>query len=128
MLLSSMDQITEDLIASIDVIVVGAGLVGLTIASDLSNSGVSVLVVESGLIEQSEQRHPLNRVEMLGDFYDGALVGRFRCLGGTSTRWGGALLPFSLAVDETNQEQSKDLWGIGHDLLHKYGQSIEKTF
>lgn len=77
-----------------DTIVVGAGLAGLCLADALATRGRNVLVLESGSETQQAGTHPLNTVELEGGSYMGAEHGRFRCLGGTSTRWGGALLPF----------------------------------
>ena len=78
-----------------DVAIVGAGIAGLTLAARLRRHNLRVVILESGGREQSEETHPLNRTIQLGDAYSGATRGRFRCLGGTSTRWGGALIPFS---------------------------------
>lgn len=77
-----------------DVILVGAGLAGLFLADALASRGLHVLILESGAEKQETDTHPLNAVELEGDGYRGAEHGRFRCLGGTSTRWGGALLPY----------------------------------
>jgi choline dehydrogenase-like flavoprotein len=76
-----------------DVLVVGAGIAGLILAARLRSRNIRVVVVESGGREQAAETHPLNQVVQLGDTYAGATHGRFRCLGGTSTRWGGALIP-----------------------------------
>jgi choline dehydrogenase-like flavoprotein len=77
-----------------DVVIVGAGIAGLVLATRLRRSGIRVAVLESGGREQAADTHPLNRTVQLGAAYSGASHGRFRCLGGTSTRWGGALIPF----------------------------------
>src|SRR5260370_19442965 len=77
-----------------DVLVIGAGIAGLLVATRLARAGRRVLVAESGGLKQIDETHPLNEVEQLGDIYSGVDHGRFRCLGGTSTRWGGAMLPF----------------------------------
>ena len=77
-----------------EVLIVGASIAGLLLASELCRRGIRVIVLESGACAQREATHPLNEVVQLGDNYRGATHGRFRCLGGTSTRWGGALIPF----------------------------------
>jgi choline dehydrogenase-like flavoprotein len=77
-----------------DVVVVGGGIAGLILAARLRSRKMQVVVLESGGHEQTTTVHPLNRAVQLGDPYAGATHGRFRCLGGTSTRWGGALIPF----------------------------------
>lgn len=93
-MLRSLDQAAPAAPLQADVIVVGAGLAGLFLADALAARGLHVLVLESGAETQQTDTHPLNAVEQEGDRYMGAEHGRFRCLGGTSTRWGGALLPY----------------------------------
>lgn len=80
---------------SVEFLVIGAGTVGLPTACMLAErTGKSVVCLESGGAEQRADTHPLNEVVQLAEVYSGAASGRFRCLGGTSTRWGGALAPF----------------------------------
>src|SRR5277367_5447463 len=105
-----------------DILVVGAGTAGLLIAVLLSRKGSHVVVVESGDEQQAEDRHPLNEVVQLGETYYGAARGRFRCLGGTSTRWGGALIPF-VAADCLPEE-----WPIPREELETYIPVVESLF
>ncbi len=89
------EEINHDAKVETDVLVVGAGIAGIFLAVRLRRLGIRVVILESGSRTQAEQVHPLNRVVQLGESYNGASAGRFRCLGGTSTRWGGALIPFA---------------------------------
>lgn len=101
-----------------DVLVIGAGIAGLVSAVSLSRRGLRVVVMESGGISQTADTHPLNDVDHLRTPYNAARDGRFRCLGGTSTRWGGALLPFQphdMAVD----------WPIDFAVLAPYLSTAE---
>ena len=77
-----------------DTLIIGGGIAGLLLACKLREYRLPVVVLESGGREQTEQAHALNRVIQVGANYRGASEGRTRCLGGTSTRWGGALIPF----------------------------------
>ena len=106
----------------VDVLVVGAGTVGIPMAVKLSEAGLNVHCVEAGGIRQEEEAHPLNECEYGGTYYAGAAHGRFRCLGGTSTRWGGALIPFQSA-DLTSAS-----WPLGTDELAPYIDAVEKMF
>jgi choline dehydrogenase-like flavoprotein len=111
-----------------DVAVIGAGLAGLILADKLASSGLSVVVVESGGKAQDEDAHPLNEVEIGAQYYSGARDGRFRCLGGTSTRWGAALLPFLDADLGPHPCGWHDGWGIDpRDIAPDLGQ-LEKVF
>jgi hypothetical protein len=89
-----------------DFAIIGGGTVGLLMASRLAQMGRKIVVIESGGETQDQDTHPLNAIEQEGDHYAGASAGRARCLGGTSTRWGGAMLPF-----QTCDWQSPNLCG-----------------
>lgn len=105
-----------------DVLIIGAGTVGLVMAVRLSKLGLKVVVLESGGLQQDEEEHPLNEVVHLKEKYAGAAHGRFRCVGGTSTRWGGALIPF-LPADLDGRE-----WPISHAEILEFLPEVEKLF
>jgi choline dehydrogenase-like flavoprotein len=111
-----------------DVLVIGAGIAGLLVATRLARAGRRVLVAESGGLTQLDETHPLNEVEQLGDIYSGAEHGRFRCLGGTSTRWGGAMLPFQPADLTPHSAGWNVEWPITLSALTAYQSEIERLF
>jgi choline dehydrogenase-like flavoprotein len=98
------------------------------VATRLARADIRVLVAESGGLTQNGDRHPLNIAEQLGDIYSGAEHGRFRCLGGTSTRWGGAMLPFQKADLELNTAGWNIEWPITLSALTAYQREIELLF
>ncbi|PNG27226.1 GMC oxidoreductase [Methylocella silvestris] len=114
------DQGSEPVTA--DVLVIGAGTAGLVIAARLADEGFRVIVLESGDRQQEKDEHPLNEVVQLRSIYSGASRGRFRCLGGTSTRWGGALIPFVPA------DMDPALWPVSHDEICAYLPDVEALF
>lgn len=75
---------------SADVVIAGAGTVGLFIASRLAKCGRSVMIVEAGR-RVAEAADP---VKCVGKDHNGARIGRAIGLGGTSTLWGGQLAEF----------------------------------
>lgn len=111
-----------------DVVIVGAGIAGILLAVRLRSLGLEVLILESGGREQVEAVHPLNCVVQTGDAYGGASSGRFRCLGGTSTRWGGALIPF--VESDLSARDHLGLKGFPVDVaeLTPYVAAVEKYF
>lgn len=111
-----------------DVVIVGAGIAGLVAAQRLRKAGKRVLLLESGAERQAEEEHELNEVELEGDPYLGAAAGRFRCLGGTSTRWGGAMLPFqSIDMAEDSAGWGID-WPLRLEALAPYQPEVEQLF
>ena len=71
---------------SADVCIVGAGAAGLTLAHALRGSGLSLLVLESGPVDDADR---WNRGEAVGHPYNGLLKGRVRGIGGTTAVWPG---------------------------------------
>ena len=118
---------SDDRTVEADVLVVGAGTVGLVIATLLSRKGMRVAVVESGEFHQFGEQHLLNEVVQLGSPYSGAQKGRFRCLGGTSTRWGGAMIPF-MAQDLDVVPGWDARWPVGVECFAKYTNAVERLF
>ena len=108
-----------------DVHVIGAGIAGLLLASRVAKAGKKVIVTESGGEQQAAETHPLNEVVHLRSPYGGAVHGRFRCLGGTSTRWGGAMIPFQ-AADLVQGPENR--WPVSHDELIAYLPAAEAIF
>lgn len=117
--LKSMGQIVQEA----DFLVIGAGTVGLPTSVMLAEqTGRSVICLESGGLQQSAAHHPLNAVASDNGAYKSPSDGRFRCLGGSSSRWGGAVLPFQ-GVDLRNAG-----WPIGIDDLAPYFATVEDLF
>jgi choline dehydrogenase-like flavoprotein len=105
-----------------DVLIIGGGTVGLLMAVQLAERGHLVVVAESGGREQPADTHELNEVVHTRAVYAGAAHGRFRCLGGTSTRWGGALIPFVAA------DCLPDEWPVAREELEPYVPVVESLF
>src|SRR5438105_10157080 len=111
-----------------NVLIIGGGIAGLLLAVRLRRHGLRVVVLESGGREQKEETHPLNRVITIADQYRGAVHGRFRCLGGTSTRWGGALIPFLPEDLSARPYIGLPPWPVSIDVVEPYIIAVEKLF
>ncbi len=108
--------------------VVGAGIAGLIVAHRLRLAGIHVVVLESGPIAADNRENPLNRVVSLGRPYHGALKGRARGLGGTSTMWGGALLPFLESDLADRPSFGLPAWPVALNGLAPFLRDVEVLF
>lgn len=127
-MLNSLETHQPSVPLEADVAIVGAGLAGLVLAVSLSRLGVSVVLIESGPARQDDSVHPLNHVEQVAQEYRGATEGRFRGLGGTSTRWGGALLPYLAGDLGAHPCGWSGGWGLDIHELDVVLPKIEEDF
>ena len=74
-----------------DLCLIGSGPAGWVIAEELKESGLRILMLESGGHSPEAQTEALNEIEDLGT---PLFNGRTRVLGGTSRVWNGRCMPF----------------------------------
>lgn len=114
------DRVIADVLAetdparSPDVVVVGAGAVGIVLAVTLARAGVRVTVIEAGPAEPSLDYHHANAAASTGLAHRGLIGGRMKALGGTTRLWGGQLVPFSPADLAAQTWPGKPAWPIAH--------------
>ena len=76
-----------------DLVIVGAGPAGISVAHALDGTGLRIALLESGGDDYDDAAQDLNEGTILGnDSYDLA-SSRLRLLGGTSNHWGGQCTP-----------------------------------
>lgn len=109
-----------------DVLIIGAGAVGLSMAVDLVRNGAEVVVLEAGStsVEKSSQEF-FEAATWNGFPLEGLHVGRLRALGGTTNAWPGQLVPFDPIVFEHRPWVSDQGWLIDRGALEPY---YEKAF
>ena len=107
--------------AQYDLCVVGAGPIGLSVAMEAAEQGLSVLVLESGGMT------PLGSaaIPTYGDVIDEKRhspldVAICRALGGTSWFWGGRCLPMDALDYDRRAHVPNSGWPIGPDALEPY--------
>lgn len=106
-LLSSNSRQLED---TSDVCIIGAGAAGLYLARCLIAKGYSVIVLEAGG-EVCVDGGAFGSLPIFtGDVYLGATLGRAFGLGGSTSRWGGLLVPHSSHDVRSREAEKFDPW------------------
>lgn len=124
-----LEEIEDELTTvSSQLCVVGGGIAGLLLAYRLAKQGRKVLVVESGHTSFDAQIHRLNEIEDPEGRYGRALDGRYRGLGGSSTRWGGRMIPIATPERAARPHVGQPAWPIPASSLDVYEHEIEKLF
>lgn len=108
-----------------DLCIVGAGIAGLVLADALSDSGLEILVLEAGGARSEAASQSLVAAEMTAWEHNGSTEGRFRVLGGSSTRWGGQLLPLPPHDFAVRPHVPQSGWPLDADVVAPYLSRIE---
>ena len=85
-------------------------------------------MLESGSLRFDPQIHALNEIDDPDRLYSRALTGRYRGLGGSSSRWGGRMIPISPADSGHRQHIAQPEWPISQNVLDGYGPELEALF
>jgi choline dehydrogenase-like flavoprotein len=104
-----------------DVCIVGAGPAGIALALDLSDRGVSVLLLESGHIDSDTETQSLYEGEVADARMHSPLDKyRQRRLGGSSAIWGGRCMPMDPIDFESRSYVPHSGWPISYEDLLPY--------
>jgi choline dehydrogenase-like flavoprotein len=102
------------------VCVIGAGVAGNSLAQRLAAAGIDVALLEAGGRTPEDRSQTIYNARMARLTHNGTHEGRFRILGGASTRWGGQLLPYTEEILQPGPTLSSDGWPLGVDEVEPY--------
>jgi choline dehydrogenase-like flavoprotein len=111
-----------------DLCIVGAGPAGIAIADRLRESGLYVVLLESGGFHPELATQKLFRGQSDGRSYYRLDACRFRLFGGSTNRWGGWCRPLEAADFEQHDWLPWSGWPIGPEALEQYRADAAKLF
>jgi choline dehydrogenase-like flavoprotein len=106
-----------------DVCLVGAGAAGLFLAVRLAERGLRTVVLEAGPPRSVDARTAGFEVAFDRRPYDGATAGRFFGVGGSTARWGGALVPHTHHDVRTGEPQEA-VWRHVVETVEAHGPAV----
>ncbi|MBW4459960.1 MAG: GMC family oxidoreductase [Nodosilinea sp. WJT8-NPBG4] len=121
-------SLSPDSTIAADVCVVGTGPAGITLALGLKNSGLDVILVESGGLELDEKIQSLSAGKVIGVPYGPIQSTRVRAFGGTAREWESIIENRAYAhmrpLDEADFIKREWVpysgWPFGSNELHAY--------
>jgi len=103
-----------------DVLIVGAGAVGIPMAVDLSRRGIDVILIEGGGTGVETTAQALNESSVSGMAMTGLQNARFRLLGGSTNFWGGQIVRFDPIIFEPRPWAQSPGWPFRRADLDPY--------
>lgn len=107
----------------VDIVIVGSGPAGLSIAHEFVGTDLKVCLLESGGLEEEKETQSLYDIESVGvpRVMEQRLV-RNRILGGSSHTWYGRCAPFDAIDFQSRDWVPYSGWPISPETLHSYEQ------
>lgn len=107
------------------VCIIGGGIAGLILAMRLARQGIEIHLLEAGGLEPEPRSQALYQAEMAAGNHRGSNEGRFRTYGGSSTQWGGQVLPFTSDIFDPPPGSPSMPWPIQEHELTPYYNDVQ---
>ena len=120
-----LEQTTSGTSFRATVCIVGGGIAGLLLATRLASQNLDVHLLEAGGLDFEERSQALYQARMSAADHRGTNEGRFRTFGGSSTRWGGQVLPFTADIFSPLAGSPALHWTVGEQELAAYYEDVE---
>jgi choline dehydrogenase-like flavoprotein len=120
MLIHAQD-LSEQADLACDVCIIGSGAAGITLSLELARRGVDTICVSGGDIKPLAQDQQLYQGVISSEASHEPLeTYRIRALGGSTTAWGGRLVPFDSIDFERRSYVPLSGWPISFDEIERY--------
>jgi choline dehydrogenase-like flavoprotein len=113
----NLDSVEDIALPTADICIVGAGIVGLSLANKLRMLGARVIVLERGGRTPS-QNQVGEGLHETGTAYSGGIKGRAFGLGGTSGLWGGQLIGTATEDRFARPWMNTESWAVAEDEIN----------
>jgi choline dehydrogenase-like flavoprotein len=114
-------RIVRDAILTAEICVIGGGAAGITLALQLRNSGLRVLLLESGGLKEDTATQALYEGEVADEtLHSPPDKYRQRRFGGSTTIWGGRCIPFDPVDFEARPWIPHSGWPISYDTVARW--------
>ena len=118
MVYTDVNRLAAHASKSPQIVIVGAGAVGLYTASQLAARGYSVVVIEAG--DSHLGNFAAESYTSIGRPHTGIKLGRSRTLGGTTNLWGGQLVEFQPIDFQGRDWLPGSKWPVLYDEIAPY--------
>ncbi len=118
-MLIDLEKVQDETRFTADICIIGAGPAGITIAKELANSRLSVVLAESGSRKDDHNAVSLYEGLSIGHPVD-LTTGRYRIFGGASTRWGGRCALLDPLDFEDRPWIPLSGWPVSYDQLSPF--------
>ena len=105
---------------SADLVIIGAGAAGITLARQFANTRTSVLLLESGALERDEAQQDLYKGSLPGLQALPLHVSRLRYFGGSTNHWAGWSRPLEPEDFAHRKDWPESGWPITRSTLDAY--------
>jgi choline dehydrogenase-like flavoprotein len=118
---------TEEALIEADICIVGAGAAGITVARSLLDSGLDILLLESGGKDYEQPTRDLAEGKSVGFPYYPLAESRLRFFGGTTAVWGGRSAQLDRIDFRKRSWVEHSGWPFDKDLLRTYYRKAQKS-
>lgn len=112
--------------AAARVCVVGAGAAGVYLSHRLAELGCSVMLLEAGGEKCVDGETLGMGLDVSASTYRGATLGRAFGLGGTTSRWGGQLVPYSESDTLRESPNERSIWQHVVEMVQRHAGRVRE--